>query len=87
MAHFAATKLELELHFVPLVQKLFRMPHFSQVIVWIDVHPEFDFFQLRCRRFLLFVLLGEIVSVFSEIDDLADRWVCRGRDFHQVEPE
>jgi hypothetical protein len=32
-------------------------------------------------------LLGKIVAILPEVDNLANRRVCVGRDFYQVQPE
>jgi hypothetical protein len=55
--------------------------------VIVDVHPELDFLELGSGGLLVFFLLGDVVSEFSEIDDLADGRVRRGRDFDQIQAE
>src|SRR5438094_311009 len=52
----------------------------------VDVNPELDLFQSRAAGFLIFVMLGKIVTEFSERNDFTNRRVGGGRDFHQVEP-
>ena len=53
----------------------------------VDVYPELDLLQLRPGRFLVLLLLGDVVTELSEIDDFADRRVGGGRDFDQIEAE
>ena len=71
MRHLAAAKLQLHPHLIPLVQKSFAMADLGQVIVIVDVNPELDLLQLGSRRFLVLLLLRNVVTEFSEIDDLA----------------
>ena len=87
MRHFAAAKLQLHPHLVPLVEKLFAVPDLRQVIVIVDVYPELDFLQLGSGRLFILLLLGDVVTELSEIDDLADRRVGGWRDFDQIEAE
>jgi hypothetical protein len=56
-----------------------------QVIVVVDVDPKFDLLQLRPGRLLIFLLLRNVVTEFSEIDDLADGRIRGWCDLHQVE--
>ena len=51
----------------------------------VDVDPEFDFLQFGSGRLLVFLLFRDVVTEFSEIDDLADRGVGGRGHFHQVE--
>jgi hypothetical protein len=81
MRHFPPAKLKLDAHFVSPVEKLFAVSNFGQVIVIVDVNAKLDFFQLLARRFLVFLLLGDVVTEFSEIDNFADGRIGRGRYF------
>src|ERR1043166_2195787 len=85
--HFAAAELELDPDLVPLVEKLFAVPDLGQVIVVVDVYAEFDFLELGSRRPLVLLLLRDVVTEFSEIDDFTDRGVGRGRNLDQIETE
>jgi hypothetical protein len=84
--HFSAAKLQLDAHFVSPVQKFFAVPDFRQVIVIVDVNAELDFLELRAGRPFVFVVLGKVVTEFSERDDFADRRIGRRRNFDKVEP-
>ena len=48
------------------------MSDFRQVIMVVDVDPKFDFLQLGSGRLLVLLLLRDVVTELSEIDDLAD---------------
>jgi hypothetical protein len=55
--------------------------------VIVDVYPELDFLQLRPGSFLVLLLLGNVVTELSEIDDFADRRIGGGRNFDQIQAE
>jgi hypothetical protein len=85
MCHLTAAKLQLYTHFVSALQKFFAVADLSQVIMFIDVYPEFDFLELRSRRPSIFLVLGEIVTEFSQGNDFAD-WRTRSRcDLNEIE--
>jgi hypothetical protein len=46
VSHLTAPKLELQFDLVPFVEKLFGVPHFDEIIVRVDIHPEFDLLEL-----------------------------------------
>src|SRR5205085_6797099 len=85
--HFPAAKLQLHAHLVAAVEELLAVADFREVIVVVDVYPELDLFQFRPGSLLILILLGDVVTELSEIDDLADRRVRRGRDLDQIETE
>lgn len=87
MSHFATAKLQLDPNLVPSVEELFGVPDFRQVIVFVDVYPELDFFEFGSSRPFIFLLFGDVVSEFSEIDDLTNRRVSGGRNLDQVKAE
>src|ERR1044071_1801682 len=87
MGHFAAAELQLHPHLVPSVEELFGMPDFRQVVVLVDIYSKFDFLELGPRGLLILLLLGDIVTELSEIDDFANRRVGGGRHFDQIEAE
>ena len=83
--HFAAAKLELDPDFVTAVQKFFAVADLGQIIVLIDIDPELDLFESRAAGSFILLVLGKIVTKFSERNDFADRWVGSGRHFDQVQ--
>ena len=87
VAHFATAKLQLKFNLVAFVQKLLSVPHFDHVIVRIDVNPKLDLFKLGRGRLAVFLLFGKVVSVLSEIDDLANGRIGGRSHLNQVEPE
>jgi len=52
--------------------------------VLVDVNAKLDFLKFRAGRLFIFRVLGNVVSELSEIDNLADRRICGGRDFDQI---
>ena len=85
MGHLAPPELQLHPDLIPPVKKLFGVPDFGQIIVVIDVYPEFDLLQFGPSSLPVFLMFGDVVAEFSEIDDLANRWNRRGRDFDQIQ--
>ena len=63
------------------------MADFGQVIVAVDVDPEFDLFDFAGMGLFVLFLLGQLVTVFAEVDDAADRRVGIGRHLDQIEPQ
>jgi hypothetical protein len=82
--HFTAAELQLNTHLVAAVQEFFGVPDFRQVIVLVDVNAELNFLQFRTAWLFIFRVFGNVVSEFSEIDNLAHRRIRRGRDFDQI---
>ena len=85
--HFPAPKLQLHANLVSAIEEFFAVTHFCQVIVLVDVHPEFEFFQPSPCWSPVPLVFGNVVSEFSERDDFADRRIRRGRNLHQIKPE
>jgi len=85
MRHFAATELKLHSNFIAALEKLLAVADLGQIIVLVDVDAKFDLLQPRTAGFFIFVVLGKIVTEFSERNDFADRRISGGRHFHQVE--
>ena len=85
--HLTSAELQLHLQLVALVEELLGVANFRQVIVTVDVDPEFDLFDFAGMRFFVLFLLGQLVAVFAEVDNTADRRVGIGRHFDQVEPQ
>jgi len=61
------------------------MANFRQIIVLVDIHAELEFLQLGAGRFLVLLLLGNIVAEFPQRDDFANRWVRRWGNLDQIE--
>jgi hypothetical protein len=53
--------------------------------VLVDVNAKLDFLQPRTAGFLVFVMLGKIVTKLSKRNDFTDRRVGSRRDFDQIE--
>ena len=87
MRHFPAPKLQLYPNFISSIEEFFTVTNFRQIIVIVDVNPEFKFFQLRARRSSVPLVFGDIISEFSERDDFANRRICRRRNLDQIETE
>jgi hypothetical protein len=87
MRHFPAPKLQLYPNFISSIEEFFTVTNFRQIIVIVDVNPEFKFFQLRARRSSVPLVFGDIVSEFSERNDFANRRICRRRNLDQIETE
>ena len=85
--HFPAPKLQLHANLVSAIEEFFAVTHFCQVIVLVDVHPEFEFFQPSPCWSPVPLVFGNVVSEFSERDDFADRRIRRGRNLHQIKAE
>ena len=82
MCHFPAAKLQLHADLVSTIEEFLAVAHFGQVVVLVDVYPEFKFFQLRPTRSPVPLVLGNIVAEFSERDDFANWRIRRGRNLH-----
>jgi hypothetical protein len=82
--HFAAAKLQLHSHFISSIEKFFAMTDFRQVIVVVDIDAKLDFLQLRASRSLVPLMLGNVVSKFSERDNFTNRRVRRWRNLDKV---
>ena len=87
VGHLAAAELELHLQLVALVEELLGVANFRHVIVAVDVDPKFDLFDFAGMGFLVLFLLGQLVTVFAEVDDAADRRVGIGCHLDQIEPQ
>ena len=87
VGHLAAAELKLHLQLVALVEELLGVANFRHVIVTVDVDPEFDLFDFAGMGFLVLFLLGQLVTVFAEVDDAADRRVGIGCHLDQIEPQ
>ena len=87
VAHFPATKLELEFYLVPLVEELLSVADLYHVVMRINIYPKLDLFELGTRRPSIFILLGEIVAVFAEIDNFADGRISCRSNFYEIEPQ
>ena len=85
MRHFATSELKLNPDFVAALEKFFAMADLGQIIVLVDVDAKLDLLQPRTAGFFIFVVLGKIVTKFSERNDFADRRIGGGRHFDQVE--
>jgi hypothetical protein len=85
VSHFTSAKLKLGLHLVAFIEKFLGPADLRHVIVIVDIDPEFDFLEFAGGGFLVFFLLGDFVTVFTEIDDAADRGNGIGSDFDEVE--
>src|SRR5437016_1531079 len=64
--HFPAPKLQLHANLVSAIEEFFAVTHFCQVIVLVDVHPEFEFFQPSPCWSPVPLVFGNVVSEFSE---------------------
>jgi len=87
MGHLAAAKLQLHPDFVSSIEKFFGVADFRQVIVIVDVNPELYFLQLCAGRLLIFLVLRDVITELSEVDDFANRRISGGSDFDQIEVE
>ena len=87
MGHLASAELQLHLQLVALVEELLGVADLGQVIVIVDVDPEFDLFDFARVGFFVFLLLGQFVAVFAEVHDAADRRIGVRRDFDEVEAQ
>jgi hypothetical protein len=85
MRHFAATELKLHPDFIAALEKFLAVADLGQIIVLVDVNAKLDLLQLRTAGSFIFVVLGKIVTEFSERNDFADRRVGGRRHFDQVE--
>jgi len=84
MRHFPAAKLQLDPDFISAIEEFFAVTDFCQIIVVVDINAKLEFFQLRAGRSLVSLVLGNIVSEFSERDDFANRRIRGGRDLDQI---
>ena len=84
VCHFASTELKLDPDFIAALEKFLAVADLGQIIVLVDVDAKLDLFQLRAAGFFILVVLGKIITKFSERNDFADRWVRGGRDFDQI---
>jgi hypothetical protein len=75
----------LHAHLVPAIQEFFGVPDFRHIIVLVDVNAELNFLQTRAGWLFVLRVFGNVVSEFSEIDNLAHRRIGGGRDFDQIE--
>src|SRR5690606_15202738 len=72
-------------YLVSRIEKGFGPAHLRDVIVLVDIDPALDLFD-RARRVLLFLLLlGEVITEFSEMHDPANRRLCFRCHFDQVQ--
>jgi hypothetical protein len=55
--------------------------------VVVDIDAKLELFQLRACRSLVSLMLGNIVSEFSERDDFANRRTRRGRNLDKIKPD
>jgi len=85
--HLAATELEVNLELVALVQEALGAADLREIVVVVNIDPEFDFLELAGGVFLLLVLLGQLVAVLAEINNSADWGNGVGGDLDEVEPQ
>src|SRR5438094_10632918 len=85
--HFPAPKLQLHANLVSAIEEFFAVTHFCQVIVLVDVHPEFEFFQPSPCWSPVPLVFGNVVSEFSARDDFADWRIRLWSSRHQIRPE
>jgi hypothetical protein len=83
--HFATAKLKLDPDFIAALEKFLAVPNLGQIIVLVDIDAKLDLLQLRTAGSFIFVVLGKIVTEFSERNDFADGRIGSGRHFDQVE--
>ena len=86
VSHFASTKLQLDFDFVALVEEFLGMLDLGHVVVLVDVDAKFHLFEFGGMGFFVLLLLGQLVTVFTEIDDAADGRFRIRRNFNKVEP-
>jgi len=87
MSHFSTAVKAGDFNSVPVLQEIDHMIFFVVIIMSTDVRSELDFFRLYLMavmpRFLF--SFGLLVSVFSKIQNSADRRFGSRSNFHQVE--
>jgi len=85
MGIFTPSELELDFKLVTFFKEFLGVTQLGLVVMGADFHAKFDFLDL-CRGVLaFFFLLGELVLVFAEIGNAANRRIGCGSDFNQVE--
>ena len=86
-AQFLAAEAKDDLHFHIFAQEIDRVVQFEGEVVRIDVWPELNLLNLdRTGSLLLFLAKFLLfVGILAVVGDPADRRVCVGRDFDQVE--
>jgi hypothetical protein len=84
VCHFPAAKLQLDPDFISSIEEFFAVTDLCQIIVVVDINAKLEFFQLRACRSLVPLMLGNIVSEFSESDDFANWRVRGGRNLDQI---
>jgi hypothetical protein len=87
VSHFASTMKNHGAHFVAFPKEANDLVLTNLVIVLRGGRPEFYFFKLRATTALallvrLFILL---IEKFTVVGDLANRWIRRRRNLHQVQ--
>ena len=87
MRHFPATELKLDPDLIATIEEFFPVTDLGQIIMIVDVYPELDLLQLGAGRFLILVLLGNVVTKFSKGDDFTNWGVRSGCDFNQIQIE
>lgn len=87
MGHFAAPEDHHDLGLHPLEHETFGPAHLHAVVVLVDIDVELELLQLGTEIVapgFLFTL-GQLVTVFAEIEHLADRRIGLGADFDQIQ--
>jgi len=84
VCHFPAAKLQLDPDLISSIEEFFAMTDFRQIIVVVDINAKLELFQLRACWSLVPLMLGNIVSEFSERADFANRRFRRGRNLDQI---
>jgi len=87
MRHFAATKPNCGLYFIPFLQPLTGVLHAIVVVVIVRARSKFHF--LNSNRYLLFLglvglFLGFVLKL-SEVNNSANRRVGSGGNLHKVQ--
>ena len=87
VSHFAAFEAQRGLYLVAFFQKTQNVFLLGLVVMFVHVDAELDF--LNRNDFLLFLgsafLLLFFVEVFAVVLNAADRRVCGGRNFHEIQ--
>ena len=86
MAHFTTAEAQYYLDLIAVPQKSDGVLHLGLEIVGLDTAGKLNFLDLDHVLFLLcfFFSLLLLETVFAEVDDLAYRGLCVGRNKHQV---
>ena len=65
------------------------MSQFRLKVMVIGIRFDLNLFHLYLvlRLFALFLFFSLLISKFSKIDNLANRWVCRWGDLYEIKPD